>query len=106
MSPARRATPAQATTSPPPPAPQPPVNVYALLRDSRAAHAEYRTLATDAAKQKRRLPDEMARPLIARALALRQEADAADPGHLDPAWLVDGVSHGSLMAFYQQKLAG
>lgn len=76
-----------------------------LLRQSRAAHAEYHRLAAVYTGSQWEAGDaEAARDALANALALRVDADAADPDHADPGWRADKVPHADLMAFYTKYL--
>lgn len=72
--------------------------VRELLAQSRAAHAEYRSLTTA------RVAKDVTLVPLARARDLRQQAHDADPEHSDPAWTLDKASHSELMSFYRQQL--
>lgn len=74
------------------------MKVAELLTASRASHATYRQLAARPPKPvgwQSHLWD---------ALTLRERAHDADPGHRDPAWSEDRVSHEALMGFYREQL--
>ena len=73
-----------------------------LLARSRARHAQYRGMAS-----LRNYPALEA--CLSEALTLRQQAQALDPEHADPAWIEDqaamkGVSSADLCAFYEKYL--
>lgn len=75
-------------------------DVGTLLAASRAQHAAYRrTAATGPAKGTERAA-------LENALRYRLEAHGADPDHADPAWLLDTVPHGEIVAFYRAQLGG
>lgn len=71
--------------------------VAALLTRSRAHHDAKLRYAN-------RLPPQEAEAEaeIARALELRQQAHALDPGHTAPEWANDRAPHAELVAFYEE----
>lgn len=81
-------------------------DIAALLTQSRAAHEQYKLYlprmiptGVGSVTASSGNPPE-AKKFVADAKRLREEAHAADPLHLDPAWALEPVPHAELMAFY------
>ena len=83
-----------------------------LLATSRAAHARFQHAAghNDGRGVIRHPDDDAAALAIREALTNREAAEAADPGHADPAWADDqaankGVSSDTLLFFFRDYFA-
>lgn len=83
-------------------------NVVAeMLRDSRAAHDRYRSLAGRVAKDgtvAARPNYVAAEENVREALNLRVAAHRIDPQHADPEWGNDKAPHATLVDFYVKWL--
>ena len=79
-------------------------NVGDLLRRSRNAHAQYRSVNLWNGKAWEVGDQVVARTSIAEARTLRQQADEADPERTDPEWRNDRANHTALMVFYDTYL--
>lgn len=83
-----------------------------LLAQSRAAHRDKKKAAgtVDKTGQVTSAPDyPTAESHIAKALRLREQAEALDPVHTDPAWATDqaankGVTSAELLGFFRAYL--
>jgi hypothetical protein len=75
--------------------------VAELLSLSRSAHDRYR-----ACLPRVNVPGDgrLAHDALQDAYRLRQQAEQADPARSDPAWQLDRIPHGELMAFFAAKL--
>lgn len=85
--------------------------VARLLTAARAMHFQKKHFAGKRAKDGTLTPPNYpeAERCIFEALTLRQQADALDPDHADPAWRFDltenkGIPHERLMASYREYL--